>query len=186
MRLLALFSLLILGIGAGLAQAAETSGGGSGGSDPTPLDPPTDRDRNTGSANLSGRSEPAGVFVQGHVTDSAGRALEAIKVKLFSGGFLISATQTDAEGRFKISSTPVAAQDRPLDLWFASPDSRWVDASVALAANSESNPSSIRPACTPVIPLLGGAATLEIKMLTFEERREEVSRLRCLESARKN
>jgi hypothetical protein len=176
--------LVFLGLEAPSLWAAEPSVGG-GGSDPNPLDPPSfERDRNSGTTNFSDTGQPEGLFVQGRITDSSGKALEGIKVKLFSSGLLVSTVQSDAEGKFKISGSPEVSLDRPVDLWFASPDSRWVDSAVLLSTGAESA-NELRPACTPVIPLLGGSATVEMKMLTFEERRQEISRLRCLETAAK-
>jgi hypothetical protein len=179
---------LLLALGALPAWAAEPSGGGSGpGSDPTPFNPPPiERDRNTGNTNFSDQGQVTGLIVQGRVTDSAGQAVEGVKVKLFSAGLLVSTSVTDGEGKFKISGSPDFTEDRSADLWFGSPDPRWVDSSILLRTGSTLSYDALRPACTPVIPLLGGSATVEIKMLTFEERRDEISRLKCLASAAKH
>jgi hypothetical protein len=180
-------SLVLLALGTLPARAAEPSGGGGGGSDPTPFNPPPiERDSNSGTTNFSDQGQAAGLLVQGRVTDSAGQAVEGVKVKLFSAGLLVSTAQTDGQGKFKISGYPDFSENRSADLWFASPDPRWVDSSVLLTEGPTSQANVLRPACTPIIPLLGGSATIEMKMLTFEERRDEISKSRCLANAAKH
>ena len=178
-------------LGAAPLQAAEPSGGGGGGggsgSSPPPFNPPPhELDSNSGTTNFSDQGQATGLLVQGHVTDSAGKAIEGVKVKLFSGGLLVSTAQTGVDGKFKVSGDPDFSNGRTADLWFASPNPLWVDNSVLLTSGPTSSTDVLRPACTPVIPLLGGSATIEMKMLTFEERRVEISRSRCLESSAKH
>lgn len=181
-QLLILAGLVLLG--AAPLEAAGPSGGGGGGSDPTPFNPPpSERDSNSGTTNFSDQGQATGLIVQGHVTDSSGKGIEGVKVKLFSAGLLVSTAQTGVDGKFNVFGDPDLSDGRTANLWFASPDARWVDSSVLLATGPTSSPNVLRPACTPVIPLLGGSATIEMKMLTFEERRAEISRLRCLESS---
>ena len=178
-------SILLLVLGAPALRAAEPSGGGGGSSDPTPFNPPPiERDRNSGTTNFSDTGLTTGLVVQGRVFDSSGKSIEGIKVKLFSAGLLVSTALTDGEGKFKITGGPDFSEGSA-DLWFASPDSRWVDSAVLLTSGPTSASDPLRPACTPVIPLLGGSASIELKMLTFDERRVEISRSRCLESSAK-
>jgi hypothetical protein len=163
-----------------VALAAE-QGGSSGGGDVTPLEPPM-RDRGTGNTNLGARGEPLGVFIDGRVLDGRGNPLPGIKAKLFSAGVLISTAESDAEGEFQISGNPPVTEERPIDLWFISPDSRWVDTSFSIDSNGKEK-DPLRSACTPVIPLLGGSGSIEVRMLTLEERRAEIARSRCLEES---
>lgn len=165
-----------------LALAAESPSGGSPGND-IPIEPPIDRDRGTGTSSLGGRSDPAGIFVDGIVHDSAAHPLEGVVVRLFAAGARVAETATSADGTFRLAANPMFGTKRAIDLWFSSPDAtRWVDEAIVLSSGAVDQDEILVTPCTPVVNLLGGAATVEMTMRSSEEKREAIAKSRCLET----
>jgi hypothetical protein len=130
----------------------------------------------------------ADVVLRGAVRDASGTALRDVRVQVFEAGQLVGRTTTTSDGTFTLTVgaapvRPSSNHDRSLDLWVLSPDaSRWIDERLLVVFDDAKREDPLIPRCTPIVTLLGGAASVDVMMKSPEERRTEIAKSRCLEA----
>ncbi len=147
-----------------------------------PPEPPDTRDvaGRSGSSPVPQRADAASVAVEGRVTDGAGKPLMGVPVKLFADGVTVSATNTLADGTFRISANPMHRENGSAVLWVQSPDpEKYVDANVVLWSSDAAKAAGLFSPCTLSLEgVIGG--TVEVKLRSADELKAAVVASKCL------
>ncbi len=166
---------LLLLVPVASAAPGDTAPGG-------PTGPPDFRDPagGSGSPPVPQREGSASVALEGRVTDSAGKALMSVPIKLFTDGVTVTTTTSLADGTFRINANPMHRDKGSAVLWVQSPDpEKYVDASVVLWASDVAKSAGLFSPCTPSLEgALGG--TLEVTLRSADELKASVVASKCL------
>lgn len=145
----------------------------------------TRRIQNDASQPLSSamRALPESVQIEGKVHDKAGKPLEGFRVRLFWNGMSLEAVTTDVDGSFLLSKNPPGGENNTTDLWIESPDpERYVDVNVILSEGRNARDNNLFSACTATVDITATGATVDVTMLSPDERKQMVQESRCLET----
>jgi hypothetical protein len=187
-RVFPLTALLVAASGLGPALArpaavAEAPGAGGGGGSGAPAMQERRIERDVGGDQLLGRrgNRPA-VAITGRVLDGSGSPMRGIVIKLFSAGILVSSARSEPDGSFAIEGNPMIEDNVTTTLWAQSPDpNKYLDTDVYLHTGRVITEQKLLSPCHETVPLMGGAADVEIVLMTPDERRKAMSERDCLE-----
>ena len=120
--------------------------------------------------------------VQGIVVDKGGAPISGVRVKMFSNGMIVEDKPTTADGRFVISASPSGGKDATTTIWFQSPDtSKYLDVGYLVSASEAAVERELFPYCTERISLQKDRATIEVTLLSEDERKEALATSECLQ-----
>ena len=163
------------------ADSGPAGGGGGSSSAPPPIAENRRIQRDVGGDQLLGRrgDRPA-VAIAGKVVNGSGTPLRNVVVKLFSAGILVSSAKTTPDGTFTIEGNPMEDVNATTILWVESPNPETLlDGSIVLQAGQVATERGLFSPCCEVVKTMGGAAGVEVTLLTQEERRKAIAKREC-------
>lgn len=172
---------LLLAVACGSAAAKEGSGGGS--ATPNPGIAQERRvEQDIGADAINPMQEaPAGLQIDGTVTDGSGSPLANVVVKLFSNGVVTASAQTAADGTFRIEANPPIGGNNTSVIWFQSPDpDRLLDTQAVLSEGATAKERHLFPPCVQHVQILGNQATVSVRLMTPDELKAAIQKSGCL------
>lgn len=161
---------------AAFAAPGDTAPGGGA------SDPPDFRDQagRSGSVPTPQREGTASVGLDGRITDSAGKPLMGVAVKLFVDGVTSAATTSLADGSFRMVANPMRRDNGSAVIWVQSPDpEKYLDANFVLWASDAAKSAGLFSPCTPS---LEGTApgNIEVTLRSADEQKKAIVAANCL------